>query len=152
MTSVDLILIFCVDVHMGLDPPVHMHPPEPDPLPPPCGRHKWMAPYRSIEVIIIILVMIIVIIIKNNNNIVSLPHSLCPETSRPLAVLFNNNTHSFIHTKHLYSASSRGLLRGAPDSSTAKKSSLKLRKNAGERRNNNNNGNMCLFMKLKYIF
>src|SRR6218665_2388299 len=36
--------------------------------------------------------------------------------------------HSFIHTKHLYSASSRGLLRGAPDSSTAKKSSLKLRK------------------------
>src|SRR6218665_2388120 len=40
-----LILIFCVDVHMGLDPPppVHMCPPEPDP--PPCGRHKWMAPY-----------------------------------------------------------------------------------------------------------
>ena len=28
------ILIFCVDVHMGLDPhpPVHMRPPEPDPL------------------------------------------------------------------------------------------------------------------------
>src|SRR6218665_2032754 len=23
-------------------PPVHMRPPEPDP--PPCGRHKWMAP------------------------------------------------------------------------------------------------------------
>src|SRR6218665_3439249 len=36
--------------------------------------------------------------------------------------------HSFIHTEHLYSASSRELLRGAPDSSTAKKSSLKLRK------------------------
>src|SRR6218665_3853333 len=36
--------------------------------------------------------------------------------------------HSFIHTDHLYSASSRELLRGAPDSSTAKKSSLKLRK------------------------
>ena len=35
---------------------------------------------------------------------------------------------SFIHTEHLYSASSRELLRGAPDSSTAKKSSLKLRK------------------------
>ena len=34
--------------------------------------------------------------------------------------------HSFIHTEHLYSASSRKLLRGAPDSSTAKKSSLKL--------------------------
>src|SRR6218665_1685901 len=32
---------------MGLDPPppVHMRPYEPDPLPPPCGRHKWMAPY-----------------------------------------------------------------------------------------------------------
>ena len=38
-------LIFCVDVHMGLDPrppPVHMRPPEPDP--PPYGRYKWMAP------------------------------------------------------------------------------------------------------------
>jgi len=35
---------------------------------------------------------------------------------------------SFIHTEHLYSASSRELLRGAPDSSTAKRSSLKLRK------------------------
>src|SRR6218665_1766468 len=46
MTSVDSNLIFCVDVHMGLDPlsPVHMRPPEPDALPPPCGRHKWMAP------------------------------------------------------------------------------------------------------------
>ena len=41
-----LILIFCVDVHMGWTslPPVHMRPPEPVPLPPPCGRHKWMAP------------------------------------------------------------------------------------------------------------
>ena len=40
-----LILIFCVDVHMGLDPlPVQMRPPEPDPLPLPCGRHKLMAP------------------------------------------------------------------------------------------------------------
>ena len=29
-------------------------------------------------------------------------------------------TNSFIHTEHLYSASSRELLRGAPDSSTAK--------------------------------
>jgi len=36
--------------------------------------------------------------------------------------------HSFIHIAHLYSASSRELLRGAPDSSTAKKRSLKLRK------------------------
>ena len=41
------ILIFCVDVHVGLDPPpsVHMRPLEPGPLPTPCGRHKWMAPY-----------------------------------------------------------------------------------------------------------
>src|SRR6218665_885711 len=43
-----LFLIFRVDVHVGLDPPppVHMRPPEPDPLPPPCGRHNWMAPYH----------------------------------------------------------------------------------------------------------
>jgi len=34
---------------------------------------------------------------------------------------------SFIHIEHLYSASSRELLRGAPNSNTAKKSSLKLR-------------------------
>ena len=34
---------------MGLDPPspVHMRPPEPDPLPPPCGRHKWMDPKKE---------------------------------------------------------------------------------------------------------
>ena len=46
MTSVDhwtLILIFCVDVHMLLDPSPHVHMRPPDPLPPPCGRHKWMA-------------------------------------------------------------------------------------------------------------
>jgi len=36
--------------------------------------------------------------------------------------------HSFTHIEHLYSASSRELLRGATDSSTAKKSSLKVRK------------------------
>src|SRR6218665_682740 len=49
-----LILIFCVDVHMGLDPlltPVHMHPPEYGPLPPPCGRHKWMAQLDSIVIL-----------------------------------------------------------------------------------------------------
>src|SRR6218665_2214748 len=40
----------------------------------------------------------------------------------------NSLFHSFIHTEHLYSASSRELLRGAPHSSAAKKSSLKLRK------------------------
>ena len=39
-------------------------------------------------------------------------------------VIFNygDDNNSFIHTEHLYSASSRELLRGAPDSSTAKKS------------------------------
>jgi len=26
-----------------------MRPPEPDSLPPPCGRHKWMAPYRLLS-------------------------------------------------------------------------------------------------------
>ena len=41
-----LILIFCVDVHMGLDP----SQPRPHasawawPPPPPCGHHKWIAP------------------------------------------------------------------------------------------------------------
>jgi len=44
---------------------------------------------------------------------------------------FNNvldQFHSFIHTEHLYSASSRELLKGAPDSSAAKMNSLKFRK------------------------
>ena len=50
----------------------------------------------------------------------------------PLDILF---IHSFIHIEHLYSASSRELLRGAPDYSTAKKSSLKVRKNAGDKAN-----------------
>src|SRR6218665_261683 len=36
--------------------------------------------------------------------------------------------HSFIHIEHLNRTSSRELLRGALDSSTAKKSSLKVRK------------------------
>jgi len=48
-------------------------------------------------------------------------------------MMFNLIWHSFIHTEHLHSASSRELLRGAPDSSTAKKSSLNLRKNAGDK-------------------
>src|SRR6218665_1479827 len=31
----------------GLTPSsVHMRPPEPNPLPPRCGRHIWMAPYQ----------------------------------------------------------------------------------------------------------
>src|SRR6218665_1350390 len=46
MTSVDSNFNFlCGRPHAaGPPPPVHMRPPEPDPLPPPCGRHKWMAP------------------------------------------------------------------------------------------------------------
>ena len=39
-----------------------------------------------------------------------------------------SHIHSFIHIEHLYSAPSRKLLRGAPNSSTAKKNSLKVRK------------------------
>src|SRR6218665_2194506 len=47
MTSVDSNFNFlCGRPHgAGPPPPVHMRPPEPDSLPPPCGRHKWMAPY-----------------------------------------------------------------------------------------------------------
>src|SRR6218665_1672472 len=37
-------------------------------------------------------------------------------------------THSFIHIEHLYSASSRKLLRSAPNTSTVKQSCLKVRK------------------------
>src|SRR6218665_295472 len=48
MTSVDSNFNFlCGRPHgAGPSPPVHMRPPEPDSPPPPCGRHKWMAPYR----------------------------------------------------------------------------------------------------------
>src|SRR6218665_1718414 len=48
-------------------------------------------------------------------------------------IIIDRESYSFIHTEHLYSASSRELLKGAPDSSTAKKSSLKLRKNEGDK-------------------
>src|SRR6218665_1411392 len=48
MTSVDSNFKFLCGRPHGAGPPspVHMHPAEPDPLPPPCGRHKWMAPSR----------------------------------------------------------------------------------------------------------
>src|SRR6218665_613979 len=40
-----LFLIFCVASTWGFpSSPIHTPPPEHDPLPPPCGRHKWMAP------------------------------------------------------------------------------------------------------------
>src|SRR6218665_829098 len=47
MTSVDSNFHFLCERPHGAGPPspLHMCPPEPDPLPPPCGRHKWMAPY-----------------------------------------------------------------------------------------------------------
>src|SRR6218665_1794969 len=46
MTSVDSNFNFLCGRPHGAGPPspVHMRPPDPDPLPPPCGRHKWMAP------------------------------------------------------------------------------------------------------------
>ena|SRR6218665_1977720 len=47
MTSVDSNFNFLCGRPHGARPPspVHMRPPEPDPLLlPPCGRHKWMAP------------------------------------------------------------------------------------------------------------
>src|SRR6218665_1910620 len=50
--------------------------------------------------------------------------------------ILNSNIHSFIHSfihiEHLYSSSSRKLLRSALNTSTVKQSSLKVRKNAGE--------------------
>ena len=49
MTSVDSNFL-CGRPHgAGPPPPVHMRPPEPDPLSPPCGRHKWMAPNQSMN-------------------------------------------------------------------------------------------------------
>src|SRR6218665_986530 len=49
MTSMDSNFNFLCGRPHGAGPPplVHMHPPEPDPLPPLCGRHKWMAPYQK---------------------------------------------------------------------------------------------------------
>src|SRR6218665_3136611 len=46
--------------------------------------------------------------------------------------MFHLQIHSFIHSKHLYSASSRKLFRSAPNTSMVKQSSLKVIKNAGE--------------------
>src|SRR6218665_934422 len=49
MTSVDSNFNFLCGRPHGAGPPVHMRPPEPDPLPPPCRRHKWMAPYCKFD-------------------------------------------------------------------------------------------------------
>jgi len=46
MTSVDSNFNFLCGRPHGAYPPVRMRPPEPDTLPPLCGRHKWMAPKR----------------------------------------------------------------------------------------------------------
>jgi len=50
-----------------------------------------------------------------------------------LTSVSTHSIHSFIHIEHLYSASSRKLLRSASNTSTVKQSSLKVRKNASER-------------------
>jgi len=42
-----LILIFCVNIHMGLDPRPRAST-WAWPLPPLCGRHKWMAPNAAV--------------------------------------------------------------------------------------------------------
>src|SRR6218665_1296785 len=49
MTSVDSNFNFLCGRPQGAGPPppAPMRPPEADPLPPPCGCHKWMAPYWS---------------------------------------------------------------------------------------------------------
>ena len=52
---------------------------------------------------------------------------VCMLPSVRLSVL-SSFIHSFIHIEHLYSASSRKLLRNSPNTSTAKQSSFKVRK------------------------
>jgi len=51
MTSVDSNFNFMCGRPHGAGPtsPVQMRPPEPDPLPHPCGRHKWMAPFSAFQ-------------------------------------------------------------------------------------------------------
>ena len=60
--------------------------------------------------------------------------------------------HSFIHTEHLYSASSKEQIRGAPDSSTAKKSSLKLRKRTQVTRLYGKSVSVSVFQSLFFVF
>jgi len=62
MTSVDSNFNFlCGRPHgAGPGPPVHMRPPEPDP--PPCGRHKWMAPYMLPKCLLVKCTMVVHII------------------------------------------------------------------------------------------
>src|SRR5688572_2623877 len=51
--------------------------------------------------------------------------------AKAMPALFDYVVHSFIHIEHLYSAPSRKLFRGAPDSSTDKKNSFKVSKERG---------------------
>src|SRR6218665_2834527 len=60
-------------------------------------------------------------------------HSIIHNCMHTYYSLIHSFIHSFIHIKHLYSASSSKLLRSAPNTSTVKKNSIKVRKNAGER-------------------
>src|SRR6218665_559286 len=49
---------------MGFDPsPVHMRPPEPDPLPPPCGRRKWMPPNEMGLLLLSVLSVLLIVLI-----------------------------------------------------------------------------------------
>jgi len=48
-----------------------------------------------------------------------------------IKISYPNNP--FVHIEHLYSPSSRKLFRGAPNSSKAKRSSLKVSKSAGDK-------------------
>ena len=45
MTSVDSNFNFLCGRPHGAGPPPHVHMRLPEPDPPLCGRHKWMAPY-----------------------------------------------------------------------------------------------------------
>src|SRR6218665_3714228 len=63
MTSVDSnFKCLCGRPHgTGPPPPVHMRPPEPDPLPPPCGRHKWMAPILTVPYLALLALLFTVL-------------------------------------------------------------------------------------------
>src|SRR6218665_2842024 len=52
MTSVDSNFNFLSGRPHGAGPPspIHMRPPEPDPLSPPCGRHKFLSSFRDLGV------------------------------------------------------------------------------------------------------
>jgi len=67
-------IIFCIDVHIALTPsPVCRRSPEPD-LPPPCGRHKWMALVPMAHVVVCCLsIKICEVLIPTGEIYFSLP-------------------------------------------------------------------------------